>query len=125
MKAGPMDNTQFDAMTETIGTASSRRVVFAALLGGALAAVGADTLAQELGVEVKGDGETCRDDDECGRGLFCKRIKKKSKSGRSKKKSYECRYIDGCGERNDYCDETDDCCSRLRCDRNKNRCVND
>jgi hypothetical protein len=117
-----MDDTRFDAMTETIGTASSRRIVFAALLGGALAAIGADALAQERGVEVKGDGETCREDDDCGRGLFCKRIKKKDKRG---KKSYECRYIDGCGERNDYCDDTGDCCDRLRCDRDRNRCVND
>ena len=47
-----MDDSRFDAMTETISEASSRRIVFAALLGGALAAAGADTLAQELGVAV-------------------------------------------------------------------------
>jgi hypothetical protein len=116
-----MDDSQFDTMTETIGSASSRRIVFAALLGGALAAAGADALAQELGVEVKGDGETCRDDNDCGRGLFCKRIKK-NKNGRNKKSTHECRYIDGCGEQKDYCDESDDCCGNLRCDRSRNRC---
>ena len=118
-----MDESQVDTMTETIGSASSRRLVFAALLGSALAAVGHDASAQELGVEVNGDGETCNDDNDCGRGLFCKRIKKKNKNGKKKKSVDECRYIDGCGEEKDYCDESDDCCGNLRCDRNRNRCV--
>lgn len=42
--------------------------------------VGADTLAQELGVEGNaGDGDKCKQNNDRGKGLFCKEIKKKKK----------------------------------------------
>ena len=118
-----MDFQQFDAMTAAIAAAPSRRGVMGALLGGALAAVGADALAQDLGIEGKGgDGDKCKQDNDCGKGLYCKKIKKKKKKGRRRKVRYECRYRDGCGRKKDYCDDHDDCCGGYRCDKKKNRC---
>lgn len=121
-----MDIHQFDAMTTAIGTAGSRRGIFGALLGGALAAVGAEALAAELGIEGDGgDGDKCHNDSDCGKGLYCKKIKKKKKGKHKKKKTrYECRYKDGCGRKKDYCDDNGDCCSGYRCNNKKNRCVN-
>ena len=119
-----MDQTRFDAMTVTMGTAPSRRGVFGALLGGALALIGADALAADLGAEKKrGDGDKCNSDSDCGKGLYCKKIKKKSKNGKRKKIRYECRYRNGCGGKNDFCDSNGDCCGGFRCDEKKNRCV--
>ena len=115
-----MDDQQFDSVTAAIGAATARRGMFAALLGGALAIVGAETLAQDLGV-AQGDGDECDDDDDCGRGLFCKRVKKRKKNGR-RETTFECRYIDGCGENKDFCFDSDDCCGGLRCNRNRERC---
>ena len=118
-----MDVHQFDAMTAAIGAAPSRRGVLGALLGGALAAVGADALAQDLGIEGNGgDGDKCKQDNDCGKGLYCKKIKKKKKKGKRRKVRYECRYRDGCGRKKDYCDNHDDCCGGYRCDKKKNRC---
>ncbi|MCC7025109.1 MAG: helix-turn-helix transcriptional regulator [Thermomicrobiales bacterium] len=122
-----MDDQRFDAITEAIGAAPSRRAMFRALAGGALAMVGADALAEELGIEKKGgDGDKCKKDNDCGKGLYCKKIKKKRKHGKHKKKKirYECRYRNGCGKKKDYCDSNDDCCSGLRCNKNKSKCVN-
>ncbi len=110
-------------MTAAIGAAPSRRGVMGALLGGALAAVGAEALAQDLGIEGNGgDGDKCHQDNDCGKGLYCKKIKKKKKNGKHKKTRYECRYRDGCGRKKDYCDENGDCCGGYRCDKKKNRC---
>lgn len=94
-----------------------------ALLGGALAAVGAEALAQDLGIEGNGaDGDKCDRDNDCGKGLYCKKIKKKKKNGRGRKVRYECRYRDGCGRDKDYCEDNGDCCNGFRCDKKKNRC---
>lgn len=119
-----MDSTRFDLVTRAIASEATRRGVTRAALGGALALMGAEALAADVGVEAKkGDGARCSDDDDCGRGLFCKRIKKKGKNGKRDKTRNECRYEDGCGLRDDYCDESDDCCDNLKCDRDRNRCV--
>lgn len=118
-----MDVHQFDAMTAAIGAAPSRRGVMGALLGGALAAVGAEALAQDLGVEGNGaDGDKCDRDNDCGKGLYCKKIKKKKKNGKGRKVRYECRYRNGCGREKDYCEDNGDCCGGYRCDKKKNRC---
>lgn len=71
-KEAPMDEQRFDAMTEAIGAAPSHRAMFRALAGGALAIVGADALAEELGSEkTGGDGDKCKNDNDCGKGLYC------------------------------------------------------
>ncbi|MFT4037609.1 MAG: hypothetical protein QM692_05465 [Thermomicrobiales bacterium] len=119
-----MDSHQFDAFSAAIGAAPSRRAMMGALLGGALAAAGATALAADLGIEGSGDGDKCDDDRDCGKGLYCKKIKKKKKNGRGKKVRYECRYSNGCGKKKDYCDDNGDCCGGFRCDQKKNRCVN-
>ena len=117
-----MDSRQFDTISVAIGAAPSRRAMMGTLLGGALAAAGAAALAAELGTEGSGDGDKCRNDNDCGKGLYCKKIKKKS--GKRTKTRYECRYRDGCGKKKDYCDDNGDCCGGYRCNQKKNRCVN-
>lgn len=113
-----MDQNRFDAMTATIATASSRRGLVAALLGGTLAFLGADSLSSNLvGAAQKGDGARCDDDSDCGKGLTCQKVRNRGSKRR------ECRYEDGCGEQNNYCDEDDDCCKNLTCDGKRNRCV--
>ena len=117
-----MDGMRFDFVTRAIGNAASRRGVARVALGGVLALLGAEALAAEVGIAARrGDGARCDNDDDCGRGLFCKKIKNKGKKGNKTRR--ECRYEDGCGQRDDFCDESDDCCSNLKCDRDKKRCV--
>ena len=119
-----MDDIRFDLIARAFGSDTTRRGIARLAAGGALALIGAGTIAADVGIAAKkGDGARCSDDEDCGKGLFCKRIKKKGKSGKSEKTRNECRYEDGCGIRDDYCDESDDCCDNLKCDRNRNRCV--
>jgi hypothetical protein len=110
-------------MIAAIGATPSRRSVTSALLGGALAAVSAEALAQDLGVEGNsGDDDTCKQDSDCGKGLYWKKITKKKKKGKGKKILDEWRYCEGCGRKKDYCDDNGDCCGGFRCDKKKNRC---
>jgi hypothetical protein len=120
-----MDDKRFDSIAATIGAATSRRSAFVALVGGALAAAGGALAPRST--RAQGEGDSCRDDDDCGRGLFCKRSRRRrgrnDRDGRRNRRDRsECRYIVGCGERHDFCFDTDDCCGNLRCNRSRERC---
>jgi hypothetical protein len=51
--SGPLDEQRFDAITEAIGATASRRAMFRALVGVALAMIGTDALAEDPGTEKK------------------------------------------------------------------------
>jgi hypothetical protein len=48
-----LDAQRFDAITEAIGATASRRAMFRALVGVALAMIGTDALAEDPGTEKK------------------------------------------------------------------------
>ena len=138
-----MDDNRFDSIAASVGAASSRRTALAVMLGGALSA--AFVLAPQRAA-AQGEGDFCRDDSDCGRGLVCRRSERnrrrrndrdgrggrndhdgrrreKDRDGRrNREERSECRYINGCGRLEDFCEVTEDCCDDLLCNRNRQRC---
>ena len=113
-----METARFDAIARGIARMTTRRGMLTALIGGAFGIAAVNAGAADLSTDAKkGEGARCDEDQDCGRGLICKKSKKDGKNRR------ECRYEDGCGQRDDFCEETADCCKKLKCDRQRNRCV--
>jgi hypothetical protein len=81
-----------------------------AAAGGALGLLGLGALGEAALAKKKGfEGDRCKKNKECGKGLQCKGDNNKNgKKGR-------CRYKDGCGKRKDACKKNSDCCGSRKC----------
>lgn len=117
-----MDGQKFDALARIVGATRSRRQVFGALGGGALAGLGLRRAsAAPVGtLDCTGTRQRCdRDDRCCGGGRFtCDRIsrdcEKKSLRGENR-----C-----CGKKDARCADSCDCCNGFTCSED-NVCVKD
>jgi len=106
-----MDTQRFDALSRSVGEETSRRGMLRATFGGALGLLGHGALGELALAKKKGfEGDRCKKNKECGKGLKCK--------GDSNKKKGRCRYKGGCGKKGDACKNNDDCCGSRKC-RNK------
>ncbi|MCA9878881.1 MAG: hypothetical protein KC442_13910 [Thermomicrobiales bacterium] len=114
-----MDSNRFDNMSRQIGEQSDRRQMLKTAAGGTLALLGMGALSrvalgQDVEAEAGYDGQKCKRDADCKKGLTCK-INTGSERGR-------CRYKHGCGgKKKDACKKDKDCCGGFECKNKKCR----
>lgn len=114
-----MDANRFDNMSRQIGEQSDRRQMLKTAAGGTMALLGMGALsravlAQDVEAEAGYDGQKCKQDSNCKKGLTCKIATGKDRG--------RCRYKRGCGGKNkDACKKDQDCCGGFECRKKKCR----
>ncbi|MFN8594041.1 MAG: hypothetical protein U0031_21515 [Thermomicrobiales bacterium] len=114
-----MDGEQFDDLSRSVGEETSRRGMIRAAAGGALGLLGIGVVAEEALAKKGYDGDKCKKNKDCLKGLKCKGDKNNNKN-----KKGRCRYKDGCGKKDDACKKNDDCCGSRKCRNRKCRAKN-
>lgn len=109
-----MDGNRFDAFSRMVGEQTDRRGMVKAAAGGALALLGAGALGrgalgQEVTAESRGfDGDQCKKNSDCKKGLRCDKNNNKNKG--------RCEYKKACGgKKGDACKNNGDCCKNFKC----------
>lgn len=116
-----MDGDRFDSLSRSVGEETSRRGMLKAAAGGALGLLGLGAVSDGVWAGKGFDGNKCKKNKNCGKGLECRGAKKK-KNGKDKKG--KCRYTDGCGDKGDLCKNNSDCCGSRKCRNNSCRSKN-